>query len=164
MDNTGITPLYFGSDKWAYLNEKGEPLCQNYFKYAEPFSEGFGSVIDFDDKKYFINDKGERVFGIYDDLRPFREGYAVVGIYDNTKGRIQYNYINHDGEFLSERFFDNARPFEHGFGLVFDFDKAYNFIDGDGELLSNKYWFDTTAASMMKSCLSHIGQNNNNNK
>ena len=71
---------------------------------------------------------------IFDYVNDFREGYAKVEL----KGKS--NFINTDGEFLSDTWFDGAWDFKSGYARVFLGGK-YNFINADYEFLSDK-WFD----------------------
>ena len=71
---------------------------------------------------------------IFDYVNDFREGYAKVEL----KGKS--NFINTDGEFLSDTWFDNAWGFKDGYARVYLKGKS-NFINTDGEILSDT-WFD----------------------
>ena len=71
---------------------------------------------------------------IFDYVNDFREGYAKVEL--NNK----YNFINTDGEFLSDTWFDGAWDFKGGYARVF-LGGNYNFINTDGEFLLDK-WFN----------------------
>ena len=65
----------------------------------------------------------------------FYDGVAVVRM-PNGK----WNYINKDGKFLSDVWFDEFSRFLGGFARV-KVDGKYNYIDKDGNLLSD-VWFD----------------------
>lgn len=71
---------------------------------------------------------------IFDYVNDFREGYAKVELKNKS------NFINTDGEFLSDTWFDNTWDFKDGYTRVCLKGK-YNFINTDGKFLSDT-WFD----------------------
>lgn len=74
----------------------------------------------------FLTSTGKKF--IYDYVLDFQDGYAVV-----KKGN-KYNYIDKDGNLLSEKWFDDAYSFNEGLAAVV-FDKKFNFINRKGEYL-----------------------------
>lgn len=85
----------------------------------------------------------------FDDVRGFYEGFAVARL--NGK----YNFINTEGQLLSNQWFDWAGNFNEGFAIVKLNDK-YNFINTEGQLLS-KQWFED--ASDFRAGFAAVGLN-----
>ena len=78
--------------------------------------------------------KGDDPNDIFDDYRPFLNGYAVV------KFDHGCNYLTPEGKILSKIWFDYCYGFKSGFGVVGNDDK-FNYLTTDGKLLSDT-WFD----------------------
>ena len=85
----------------------------------------------------------------FDDVRGFYEGFAVARL--NGK----YNFINTEGQLLSNQWFDWAGNFNEGFAIVKLNDK-YNFINTEGQFLSNE-WFED--ASDFRAGFAAVGLN-----
>ena len=70
----------------------------------------------------------------FDDVWNFNEGFAKVQL--NGKE----NFINTEGQLLSQQWFDNMGDFNEGFAKV-EINGKENFINAEGQLLS-KQWLD----------------------
>ena len=70
----------------------------------------------------------------FDWVDDFKDGFAAVKL--NGK----WNYIDTEGEFLSQQWFDGVDAFNEGFAVVGLNDKC-NFINTEGQFLSQQ-WFD----------------------
>ena len=70
----------------------------------------------------------------FDRIGNFKEGFARAKL--NGKG----NFINTEGQLLSQQWFDDVWNFNEGFAIVRIHDK-WNFINTEGQVLS-KQWFD----------------------
>jgi hypothetical protein len=77
---------------------------------------------------------GEFPEDIFDEVYDYREGYA--GVVLNKKS----NFINIDGELISDKWFDEVISFKNGYAEVILNNKR-NLINTDGELISDK-WFN----------------------
>lgn len=86
--------------------------------------------IDFSDP-YFFKD-GQRCDA--DAIGNFHNDFAIV------KKDGKCNYVNSNGELLSDDWFDACNDFEDGFGLVSK-DRKRNFIGSNGQLLMD-IWAD----------------------
>ena len=64
----------------------------------------------------------------------FRKGFACVELYG------KYNFINTNGQIISDTWFDDCGNFHNGFAIV-ALNHKWNFINTNGQLLSNT-WFD----------------------
>jgi hypothetical protein len=81
---------------------------------------------------YFYDKDGERVDA--DAIGNFHNDFAIV------KKDGKCNYINSNGELLSNDWFDACNDFEDGFGLVVK-DRKRNFVGSNGQLLMD-IWAD----------------------
>ena len=70
------------------------------------------------------------------DLLYWSDGFARIRNWDK-----QYNFINKQGELLSEQWFNWVGIFHKGFARVRREDNLYNFITKQGKILSEK-WFE----------------------
>lgn len=87
--------------------------------------------IDYENP-YFFDKSGKRVDA--DVIGQFHNDFAIV----KKGGKV--NYINSDGQAISDEWFDACNDFEGGFGLVISNGKR-NFVDQNGELLLDD-WAD----------------------
>ena len=65
----------------------------------------------------------------------FSEDYARVKLIN------KWNFINKNGEFLSDKWFDWVEYFREGYAKV-ELNNKYNFINKNCEIMSDK-WFDS---------------------
>ena len=65
----------------------------------------------------------------FDWIGDFNEGFAIVNISDKL------NFIDTNGELLSQQWFDTVRDFSEGFAGV-ELNGKWNFINTNGQLLS----------------------------
>ena len=70
------------------------------------------------------------------DLLYFSDGFAKV-----KRRNGEWNFIDKQGNYLSDEWFDWAFDFHDGFARVRRGDNLYNFINKDGKILSEK-WFN----------------------
>ena len=79
-------------------------------------------------------ENGESPKDVFDYVYDFKDGYAIVQL----KGKM--NFINKNGELLSDKWFDDALDFSEGYAEVY-LNGKWNLINKNCEYLSNK-WFD----------------------
>ena len=125
-------------DKY-FINRQGQKAFgDKTFSLAEPFNEGVAMVSDGYQvsggrQSYFINKKGEEVFGYeerFDIACSFSEGLAAVS--DAVGYNYKWRYIDKKGEIAFEgKTFDDACAFSQGIALVSDGGKKY-FINKEG--------------------------------
>jgi len=77
---------------------------------------------------------GEPIEDVFDDYGNFYEGFAQVQLKD------KWNFIDTQGEILSQAWFDRCEDFSEGFAPV-ELKGKCNFINRNGEILS-KTWYD----------------------
>ena len=118
--------------KYNFINKNGEFLSEQWFDYCYDFHEGFAKV-ELDGKSNFINKKG-KIIAIDAKLQicGFSEGFIKV----RQNRNLTFNFINNDGEFLSNKWFDYCYDFHEGLAKV-ELNNKENFIDNSGNLLVN---------------------------
>lgn len=100
--------------KTGFINMKGEFVVEPQYEVAQPFSEGFAVVGDYDLMEFhYIDTTGEIVFDIlFQYARDFSEGLASVNI-DGKKV-----YINHSGEIVLEPELGASGCFSEGMATI----------------------------------------------
>lgn len=73
---------------------------------------------------------------VFSQVWKFSDGFATVRLED------KYNFINTNGELLSDLWFDEAWSFREGFAVVYLRDRGWNFINADSNFLREDLWFD----------------------
>ncbi len=84
----------------------------------------------------------------FDWVDDFKDGFAAVKLND------KWNFINTNGQFLSQQWFDGVDAFNEGFAVVGLNDKC-NFINTEGQLLSQQ-WFDWMGAFKKGFAMVHL--------
>ena len=107
-----------------FMNADDEPVRLNKIG----LSEGVVSFYSNIDPKFKFRLK-------FDWIGDFNKGFARVVLND------KWNYINTEGQLLSNQWFDAAGNFKEGFAKVY-LNRKCNYINTEGQLLS-KQWFDT---------------------
>ena len=113
--------FHFGTGQFMDANDKSVRLNEI------ELSEGIVSFYTKIDTKFKFRLK-------FDWMDDFYDGFAAVKL--NGK----WNFINTNGQFLSQQWFDYAGAFNGGFAIVQLNDKC-NHLDTEGHLLSQQ-WFD----------------------
>jgi hypothetical protein len=106
-------------------------LCKKVFSKYKSLFVSFNERLE-DAKQRLLN--GESPEKIFNYVGIFSEGYAVVFL--NSK----WNFINTNGEFLSDTWFDGCGEFHKGLAKVC-LNYKENYINTNGELISDT-WFD----------------------
>ena len=106
-----------------FMNADDEPIQLNKIG----LSEGVVSFYSNIDPKFKFRLK-------FDWIEDFKEGFARVVLND------KWNYINTEGQLLSNQWFDAAGNFNEGFAIV-RINYKYNFINTEGQIAFNQ-WFD----------------------
>ena len=137
-------------NKYGYIDINNNVVIQFVYDEAYDFSEGLAAVEQFDhimntigglalyNKTGFIDKHGDFV------IRPkyntqignnpfFKEGLAPIGISNNNVYGLNLGYINRNGDFVIPAIYDEAKPFENGFGIVKKNDK-YGCYDKKGKM------------------------------
>ena len=98
------------------IDKEGTEICSAVFR--SDFTGDLAIVENENKKKGFINRHGKVVIPYqYDDVIPFREGYAAVAL--NNK----WGFINEQGVLVIPLRYDAALVFNEGLGLVMHFIK-----------------------------------------
>lgn len=135
--------------KFNFINAEGQILMPNNWVYnATSFEEeGYALIYKVEQQGWnFIDGNGNILNPSIWFTNPsnFVNGFAKVGIYlDDSKTEYMYNFINQNGQIISDIMFDEATSFgEDGLALVKIVGEGWNYINGDGQLLSPNEWFN----------------------
>lgn len=63
-----------------------------------------------------------------------------IELFTRVKLDDKYNFINTEGQLVSNQWFDGVQIFHEGFAIV-ELDGKWNFINTEGQVLSQE-WFD----------------------
>ena len=69
------------------------------------------------------------------DLLCYLEGFVII-----RRGDKLWNFIDKNGNYLSNEWFDDVYNFHEGFAVVQRKDRLYNFIDKQGNILSAEWY------------------------
>lgn len=139
----GIEPLYDdfaavqieGDDlgvKSAFIDTTGSFVFGKTFGFIRSFSEGYAAV-EVNGKWGFIDRTGKQaVEPVYDDVKGFYKGLAIVGLKHGKSFR--YGYIDTTGRVVIKVTYADAGYFEYGLAPV-KIGKKYGFIDRTGQVV-----------------------------
>jgi hypothetical protein len=119
-----------GNDSAMDAVEISKVVNANFYEVFKPNTK-WKDMVDNAKQRLTNGESPREIFGYVDN---FREGYASVRL--NNK----WNFINKNGEFLSNKWFDDAEYFIEGYAKVV-LNKKCNFINKNGEIISDT-WFD----------------------
>lgn len=94
---------------YGYIDTKGDWKIPPQYDYATEFTEGFAIAFK-NGKPFYINHNGQVPFVIdkAEQLKPFKNGFATVGIKENV------GLINKKGQSLLEPIYANIYDFRNG--------------------------------------------------
>ena len=119
-----------GNDSAMDAVEISKVVNVNFYEMFKPNTK-WKDILDNAKQRLANGESPERIFHYVDN---FKDGYARVEL--NKK----WNFINKNGEFLSDKWFDIVGDFrEDCAGVVLN--NKCNFINKNGEIVSDK-WFD----------------------
>ena len=125
-----------GNDSIMTIEQLEDVIGRNFYQTFKPYTieelhaKGF---ILFDEVQELL-DYGKAPREIFDRCFDFLDGFARVKLND------KYNFINTNGQLISDTWFDGCGDFDNGVARVYLNDK-YNFINTNGQLISDT-WFD----------------------
>ena len=119
-----------GSDSSMSAKEVSQVVGVNFYAVFKPNNKWKELIAQV--KQQLAN--GEDPGDVFDWVGDFNEGFAKVKL--NGK----FNFINQEGQLLSDQWYDWAGWFQDGFVRV-KLNEKYNFINQEGQLLSDQ-WYD----------------------
>ena len=125
-----------GNDSIMTIEQLEDVIGRNFYQTFKPYTREelhAKGIVLFDEVQELLND-GKKPEEIFDRIGSFKDGFAIVKL--NNK----YNFINTNGQLISNTWFDSCYNFSKGFAIVKSNNK-YNFINTNGQLISNT-WFD----------------------
>lgn len=135
---------------YNFRNQRGKLLSKEWFSHIDDFSFNKLSetaiVRRMDDTKGVLNKKGNLLGNQWFD-RASNVGYGFIRVESVGK----YNFINSEGLFLSDDWFDNTKGHFMPMGCVYVIPVClkgkWNYLTNKGKMLSNQ-WFDDCDAPM----------------
>ena len=120
-----------GNDSSMSAKEISQVVGVNFYQVFKPNNKWQDMLSEVKEKI----SRGVPYYEIFDEVGYFKEGYAWVEL--NRK----HNFINNNGEFISNQWFDGVNEFRNGYAWV-KLNGKYNFINTEGQLVSPNQWFD----------------------
>lgn len=123
--------------KWGFIDSSGKVVVPLTYHAVSHFSDGLAAVTVKDGTSLpcgYIDHAGQFVIKPQSKFvcRDFNEGFALVGVYNETAGEDFDGYINKAGELAIGGDYVRADPFSEGLALVISFEKTV-FINREGE-------------------------------
>jgi hypothetical protein len=117
----GLAAVLIGNEqkeKTAFIDTKGRIVFETHDSPSEKgFSSGVAVLLaDQSSDHYYVNKKGKRVTGNYNQAEDCSEGLCAVKM--QSMGRRHFGYINTSGETVIKGQFDRAYPFSAGAARV----------------------------------------------
>ena len=120
-----------GSDQSMSAKEVSQVVGVNFYQVFKPNNKWNELLAEVKERLF----NGEDPNDIFDYVESFSEGFTRVEL--NKK----WNFINTEGQLLSNPWYDFIDDFYEGFYRVYKEGKGWNFLNTEGQLLSNQ-WFD----------------------
>ena len=123
-------------------NNSASFLSEKWFTSASAFKNGYAKVEEYDDAgylDYFIDIHGNRKPYDYIEIKEESGDNPTL-----VKKADLYNFIDQEGNLISNRWFKGAYSFCNGYAIVGDYidgELYYNFIDSKGHLLCNDWYY-----------------------
>ena len=119
-----------GSDSAMSAKEVSQVVGVNFYNTFKPNNK-WANIIETVKQRLANGESPEDLFDYVDD---FEDGFALV----ECCGKC--NFINQEGQLISNKWYDEAHSFSEGFAAV-KYDEKWNFINQKGQPISNK-WYD----------------------
>lgn len=119
--------FWFQSNKYGYMNSKGEVVISPYFEYAEDFVDGMAKVKT--NNGYGIIDKSGRYI-----LQPIYSGCKLLGNGLISYKAYKWKLKDKEGKEVGDLEFDDIMKFSEGLAAV-KINNKWGFINTDGELV-----------------------------
>jgi hypothetical protein len=119
-----------GSDSSMSAKEVSQVVGVNFYQVFKP-NNNWQNLLSEVKEKISLGVPYDKIF---DRVGVFNDGYAWVEIND------KWNFINTNGEFISDKWFDWIEDFNDGYAAV-SLNGKYNFINTNGGFIRDK-WFD----------------------
>ena len=123
------------SDFDKVIDKEGNVLFESPYDSIEPFYEGLSQVSS-DGFTGFIDKKGNPVIELqFEYAENFSEGFAAVCVgVDLEEKTSKWNYINKNGDFISDEQYKNCQSFSDGMGRIITEDGT-GYIDQTGNMI-----------------------------
>ena len=123
--------------KWGFIDSNGKVVVPLSYYAVSHFSDGVAAVTIKDGNSLpcgYIDHSGQYVIKPQNKFpcRDFNEGFALVGVYDETAGEDFDGYMDKEGKLAIGGQYVRADPFSEGLAMVIDWEKTF-FINSRGE-------------------------------
>ena len=122
-----------GNDSIMTIEQLEDVIGRNFYQTFKPYTREelhAKGIVLFDEVQELLND-GKKPEEIFDRIGSFKEGFACV------KLNGEYNFINTNGQLISNTWFDSCTEFYNGFAIV-KLNNKYNFINTNGQIVESK--------------------------
>ena len=122
-----------GNDSIMTIEQLEDVIGRNFYQTFKPYTREelhAKGIVLFDEVQELLND-GKKPEEIFDRIGSFKDGFAIVKL--NNK----YNFINTNGQLISNTWFDSCTEFYNGFAIV-KLNNKYNFINTNGQIVESK--------------------------
>ena len=117
------------SKLYGFINEKGEQIIENKYKYVSDFNEGLAKVEEFENFFLFINKNGAVEFSINcEDATSVINGFVIF------KKNEKYGVLNNKGEEIIECKYDKIKEHKDGLFAVKSKEK-WGFLNSKNEVI-----------------------------
>lgn len=126
----------FGKDKkFGYIDDDGEVILPNVYKYATSFKDNIAWVVREGDSPGIINSKGELKYTLreIDWVEIYIDDMARYYATENRKKR--YGFANREGEKVVQPIYYDATFFSEGLAAVKGLDEKWGYIDKSGVVI-----------------------------
>ncbi len=155
--NNGIAAVKTG-DSWQLVNSKGKAVCEKTFKDVKLDEKNIAfrndrAFVSVDGNKYIMIDENGKQIG----SNEFADAVVFGGeSYTAVKVGEQWQFIDKNGKFLSDKKFGNARSFVNGLAAVC-IDGKWGFVEESGKIAIEPQFFDAKDFNEKGSCFVKTG-------
>ena len=122
-----------GNDSIMTIEQLEDVIGRNFYQTFKPYTREelhAKGIVLFDEVQELLND-GKKPEEIFDRIGSFKEGFACV------KLNGEYNFINTNGQLISNTWFDSCTEFYDGFACVY-LNGKYKLINTNGQIVESK--------------------------
>ena len=103
----GVCGVSKNGKKWYYIDKKGNKINDKLYSLVTPYHEGLAAVGIDNEVVIFVDKQGNKAIDAeFVSAEPFYDGIAVAAIYDKSRTKLMYGFIDKDGKWLSPSFYD----------------------------------------------------------
>ena len=103
----GVCGVSKNGKKWYFIDKNGNKINENQYFYVTSYHEGLAAVCIDKGVVVYVDKQGNKAIDaefVY--AEPFYDGIAVAAIYDKSRTKLIFGFIDKDGKWLSPSFYD----------------------------------------------------------